>query len=86
MGGTVERRRPWSALLRILRGPKMRKEDACGGTLINHRYGSELSLTLCSLTRYVLTAAHCLCATKAAARRKEGWCNGTNNVIEIDSK
>ena len=42
--------------------------------------------TLCSSTRYVLTAAHCLCATKAAARKKEGWCNGTNNVIEIDSK
>ena len=46
VGGTVERRRPWSALLRILRGPKMRKEDACGGTLINHRYGSELSFNV----------------------------------------
>ena len=43
-------------------------------------------LTLYSPTRYVLTAAHCLCATKAAARKKEGWCNGTNNVIEIDNK
>ena len=38
------------------------------------------------LSRYVLTAAHCLCSTKAAARKKEGWCDGTNNVIEIDSK
>ena len=38
------------------------------------------------MSRYVLTAAHCLCSTKAASRKKEGWCDGTNNVIEIDSK
>ena len=55
------------------------------------QYSSEVFLTSATglvfvLSRYVLTAAHCLCSTKAAARKKEGWCNGTDNVIEIDSK
>ena len=58
-----------------------------GGQLRGHPHQSQVGdgdeggcddrSTMMCLFRYVLTAAHCLCSTKASARTWEGWCNST---------
>ena len=41
VGGVVEKRRPWNALIITYSGPELRREEGCGGTLINHWWGSK---------------------------------------------
>ena len=70
-----------------MKGPGLKRVDNCGGTLINHRQKQIEEACLISVScRYVLTAAHCLCSTKTEARKKEGWCNTQETLLDIDQK